>query len=147
MVLLELFNLLHFIGLAWGVGGATVAAIISRKAEKNPEIGHAVMKILPAISKLIWAGLILLIISGIGVSAYVKWPLDMNMLIIKHVVVVLIVVIGVIIGFKIKKMAALAPKPKGEPSPQFLKTKKQVKNAGIINLILWYIVVVLAVLV
>ena len=57
MLLLDLFNFLHFVGLAFGLGGATIAVIISRKAEKDPEIGRAVMKIMPSISKIIAFGL------------------------------------------------------------------------------------------
>jgi len=35
---LELFNFLHFVGLAFGLGGATIATIISLKANKDKEI-------------------------------------------------------------------------------------------------------------
>lgn len=147
MVLLEIFNFAHFVGLAWGVGGSTIAAIISAKADQHPEINPAVMKIIPTISKLIWFGLFLLIISGIGISLTIRWPIDKNMLIIKHILVVLIVIIGIIIGLKVKKIKNLAPKPKEEPSFTFLKTRKQLKTFSIINLILWYAVVILSVLV
>jgi hypothetical protein len=37
MVLTEAMWLLHFLGLAWGVGGATVAAILMAKADKDPQ--------------------------------------------------------------------------------------------------------------
>lgn len=144
MALLELFNFLHFIGLAWGLGGATAAAIISAKAEKNPEISPAVMKIIPAVSKLIWLGLILLIVSGIGMSFLIKWPIDKNMLLIKHVLVVWIVVIGIILGVNAKRMHTLAPKAKKKPSAQFLKAKRLLKAFSIINLILWYAVAIMS---
>ena len=145
MVWLELFNLLHFVGIAWGLGGATAAAVISAKSERNPEISPAAMKIMPAISKLIWFGLILLIISGIGISFFVKWPIDKNMLLIKHVLVAWIVVIGIILGVNAKRMQALAPKPKEKPSAQFLKAKRLMKAFSIINLILWYAVTIMSV--
>lgn len=144
-MLLEIFNFLHFLGLAFGLGGATIAAIISRKADKDLELGKQVMKIIPSISKLIWLGLILLIISGIGISFYITGPLNTNLLLIKHVLVAWIIIFGIIIGFRVKKMQKLAPKPKEQPSIQFLKIKKQLKFFSTINLLLWYVVVLLSV--
>src|SRR3989338_3058782 len=145
MAWLEIFSILHFIGIAWGVGGATAAAVISAKSDKDPEISHAAMRIMPSISKLIWLGLILLIISGIGISALSQWPIDKNMLLVKHVLVALIVVAGIILGINAKKMHALAPKPKEKPSAKFLAAKKLLKAFSIINLILWYAVTIMSV--
>src|SRR3989344_7592104 len=145
MAWLEIFSILHFIGIAWGVGGATAAAVISAKSDKDPEISHAAMRIMPAISKLIWLGLILLIISGIGISIISQWPIDKNMLLIKHVLVAWIVIIGIIIGINAKKMQALAPKPKERPSAQLLKATRLMKAFSIINLILWYAVTIMSV--
>jgi len=119
MVLLELFNFLHFIGLAFGLGGATIAAVISSKAAKDKQVAKAINKIIPSVVKLIWTGLVLLIISGIALPFYISWPLNKQLLIIKHIFVFWIVVIGMIIGIRIKR-------------------KKDVKGLSIINLILWY---------
>ena len=147
MALLEIFNFLHFIGLAFGVGGATIAAVISAKSEKDEDVRAASMKIIPAISKLIWLGMILLIISGIVITPLVTWPLNMQNLLLKHVLVVWIVIIGVLIGFKSRKLQKLAPKKGSKPSRDFLQNKKQMKIYGVINLILWYLVSLLSVFV
>ena len=85
-------------------------------------------KIIPAIAKLIWLGLLFLIISGIALIFLVKWPLDKNMLIIKHIPVALIVIISVTIGVKTRK-------------------KKDTRLLGKINLVLWYLVTLLSVFV
>ena len=37
-MLLEIFNFIHFLGLAFGLGGATIAAVISSKAMKDKNI-------------------------------------------------------------------------------------------------------------
>ncbi|MBU0466384.1 MAG: DUF2269 family protein [Nanoarchaeota archaeon] len=147
MALLEIFNFLHFIGLAFGVGGATIAAVISAKSEKDEDVGAASMKIMPAISKLIWLGMILLIISGIVITPLVTWPLNTQNLLLKHVLVVWIVIIGVLIGFKSRKLQKLAPKKGSKPSWEFLQNKKQMKIYGVINLVLWYLVSFLSVFV
>ncbi|MFH1592594.1 MAG: hypothetical protein ABIB47_04485 [Candidatus Woesearchaeota archaeon] len=146
MVLLSFFNFLHFVGLAWGLGGATIVTVISIKSEKDKDIDVASMKLLPAISKFIWFGLMLLIISGVALPFYVNWPLDTQMLILKHIAVAFIVIIGVAIGLKFKKLHQLT-KLEGKPEPRFLKAKKQIKLLSIINLILWYVVTLLSVFV
>jgi uncharacterized membrane protein len=143
-MLLEIFNLLHLIGLAFGLGGATIAAIISTKAEKDKELAGAQMKLMPSISKLIMLGLLLLIISGIALPFYIKWPLDKQLLIIKHVLVVWIIIIGIFIGRRFKKMSRISPVGKEKPKAEFLRAKKQVKILSIINLILWYAVTIMS---
>lgn len=144
MVWLELFNFLHFVGLAFGLGGATIATIISRKAEKDKDVGIASIKIMPSISKLIFAGLILLIVSGIAIPFFIKWSLNKEMLLIKHALVVLIVIFGIILGKSSKKISKLAPKGNEKPSQEFLKTKKRIKIISMTNLILWYAVTILS---
>ncbi len=125
MVWLELFNFLHFVGLAFGLGGATIAAVISSKAAKDKNIGKIMEKIMLPIVKLIWFGLILLIISGIALPFFVKWPLNKQLLIIKHILVAWIVVIGIIIRRRMKK-------------------GKQIKGLSMINLILWYVITLMS---
>ena len=126
MVWLELFRVLHVIGLAFGLGGATIAAVISAKAAKDKDVGKAMGKIMPSIVKFIWAGMALLIISGIALPFYISWPIDKNMLLVKHSLVALIVIMGIIMGIRMKK-------------------KKPIKVLSIINLILWYAVTIMSV--
>ena len=126
MVWLELFRVLHVIGLAFGLGGATIAAVISAKAAKDKDVGKAMGKIMPSIVKFIWAGMALLIISGIALPFYISCPIDKNMLLVKHSLVALIVIMGIIMGIRMKK-------------------KKPIKVLSIINLILWYAVTIMSV--
>jgi hypothetical protein len=127
---LDFYNFLHFVGLAFGLGGATIMTIISIKAEKYKEVALAMGRIGPLIVKLIWVGLLLLIISGIALPFYITWPLDKTMLLIKHILVAFIVIIGIILGISSRK-----------------GLRKQMKILVIINLILWYLVTLLSVLV
>lgn len=125
MVLLEIFNFIHFLGLAFGLGGATIAAIISAKAEKDKDVRKAIGKILPSVVKLIWVGIIFLIISGVALIFLVRWPLNKQLLTIKHVLVAWIVIIGVVIGKRARK-------------------RKSIKGLSIINLILWYAITLMS---
>ena len=145
-MIFEIFRFLHFVGLAWGVGGATVASIISAKADKDREIAGSFMKIVPAISKLIWIGILLLIISGVGIGMSTPYGApNKQLFIIKMIIFALLIVIGIIIGFKIKKMKLIAPKENENPLDEFLKTKKQLKVLSIISLVIWYAIVGLSV--
>jgi len=147
MVMLEISNFLHFVGLALGVGGATIANILSAKAGKDKELASVQHKIMPSIVKMIWLGMLLLIISGIMLPFYVTWPMDTQLLIIKHILVVWIVIFGVILGVSSRKVMALAPVGKEKPSEKFLKMRGLVKSLSIINLILWYLVTLMSVFV
>ena len=145
MVMLEISTFLHFVGLALGVGGATAANIISVKAEKDREIGKAYGKIMPSIVKMIWFGILLLIISGIMLSFYLE--ANKQLLIIKHILVVWIIIFGVIIGVNSHKMMINAPLAREKPSEMFLRLKGLVKSLSMINLILWYLIVLISVFV
>jgi len=125
MAALEIWNFIHFIGLVLGVGGATIANIMLRKAAKDKDVAKAMPKIMPPIVKLIWLGLILLIISGIALPFYIHWPMNKSLLIIKHILVVWIIIIGVILAILSAKKRNLLP----------LST---------INLILWYLVTLMS---
>lgn len=139
-------KLLHFIGLAWGVGGATVAAILMRRSEKDPEAAPHLTKLMPAISKLIWIAIILLVISGIGIVNLVYWPIDTTMLAVKHVVVLILILNGLHLTFRVMpKMERLVPKGE-KPSADFLKARKNAKVGAITGLVLWYIILVLSVI-
>jgi len=125
MAALEIWNFIHFVGLAFGLGGATIAVIISSKAAKDKSIAKVQSKLMPPIVKLIWFGLVLLIISGAILPFHIKWPMNKTMLIIKHIFVAWIVVIGVIMGVGAKKKINLA-------------------WLGKINLFLWYLVTLIS---
>ena len=142
--MLELLNFLHFLGTAFGLGGATIAAIISSLSEKNKDVAKAQHSIMPSIVKLIWAGLILLIISGIFLPYYIQWELNKPLLIIKHVLVAWIILIGIFIGMTSKKISILTPIGKEKPKLEFLRTKNLMRTLSIINLILWYAVTLMS---
>ncbi len=125
MVWLEIFNFMHFVGLAFGLGGATIASVISSKARKDKDVLKSVPKIMPSIVGLIWFGIILLIVSGIALPFFIKWPLNKNMLVIKHVLVAWIIIIGIAIGINSRK-------------------KRDVRLLTKINLFLWYLVTLLS---
>jgi len=139
MVLFNLISFLHFIGLAFGLGGVTCVTIISLKAEKDKENGRKLASVIPAISKLIWLGLFLLIFSGIYLTSYLEESLNIQMLLIKHILVVWIVIFGVLIMVNSKKAMRLAPKQGEKPIHKYLVAKRFAKVFSRMNLVLWYL--------
>ncbi len=141
MAWLEIFNFLHFLGLAFGLGGATLAGVISMKAEKDFELRKQLGKILSPVSKLIWIGLILLIISGIFISILVTWPINKQLLILKHILIFWILVFGIVIWRSSKKIQNL---PAKNSEKKILKARKTMKIFSVINIILWYLVTLIS---
>jgi putative copper export protein len=136
--------MIHALGLAWGVGGATVNTILVMKADKNPEIAPVVMSLVPSVAKLIWVAIMLLIVSGLGLSLELADYFDSQVLLVKHVIIAVMVVIGlVMIVVFMPKMQQMAPKG-GPPSAEFLALKKKVQAMGMLNFFLWYAIFVMS---
>lgn len=147
MNLLSITQLMHNIGMAWGVGGATILTILMIKSEKMPESAPHIMRVIPAISRLIGIAVILLIVSGIPMMFLIAWPISKTVLMIKHVVVLLLVINGVYMALRIVPgMKKLAPRDGEGPSEEFLKIKVKSKISGMLGLFLWYLILVLSAL-
>ena len=139
----------HLVFLAWGLGGATVAAILTMKAEKEPALMPNGITMLEPISKLIWVAIIGLTITGIVTTALGagKGYYDATILQIKHVVVAVIVINGLNITLRLlPKTKKLAPAPGTKPTAEFLKTKRFLQTSSIVSMVLWYLVVALSVI-
>jgi len=141
-------QLLHYIGVAWGVGGVTTIMIISMRSDKNPESAPHLIPVTKAITKLIWIGLILLIISGVAYQ-YV-WPYGTleytNLMMTKHVLVAVLIINVLVVSFAVMpKISKNMPKKDEKPSATFVNAKRNAKICGIIGFILWYLIVILSV--
>ena len=138
-MLLELFKFIHYAGLILGVGGATFASIINNKAAKDADIGKAVGKLMPSFVKMIWLGMLLLVISGIALPFYMPWEMNKQLLIIKHILVVWIIIFGVFLGIKSRKII------KEKDNEKKAGIGKQIKFVSKINLLLWWLVTLMSV--
>ncbi|MBI4175141.1 hypothetical protein HY523_00825 [Candidatus Berkelbacteria bacterium] len=66
MSLTNLFVILHLVGLVIGLGSATVGDAIFFKALRTKRLAAEEFTLLQTISRLIWIGIAILILSGIG---------------------------------------------------------------------------------
>ncbi len=143
--LLVLSRLLHIVGLVFGAGGATALFILNKKAGKNPELQKILPSLIKQFSMLIWLGIILLFISGVGLQATIKWQINRNLLVFKHILSVLIVINGVYLAVSAKRLGQLA-QAGVKPNDKIIKSRKRAKLIGALNLILWYVVIILSVI-
>ena len=140
-----LLRLVHLFALAFGVGGATISMALMMKAGSDKEFAPVFAKVSKIIAKVVFLGLILLTISGIGFFV-LGYP-EKELLLVKHALVAIIWVAGSLIMFVYSpKLSKLAPKPGNPPTPEFLSVQKTVQTLGIINFICWYATTVLSVL-
>ncbi|HIH32734.1 MAG: hypothetical protein J4478_04310 [Candidatus Diapherotrites archaeon] len=143
----SILQLLHIVFTAWGLGGATVAAVLMLKAKKDQSMGQALLKVMAPISKLIWLGLIGLIITGIAISALGsgKGYFDATTLLAKHVIVILLLIFGLNISLRLlPRLKALAPKAGEKPSHKFLQVSKTLALNSTLSLFLWYVITALS---
>lgn len=144
MIFEFIISLAHTLGIALGIGGATIANVINIKSERNPELAPAAMRLLQPISKVIWVGVILMFITHI--IELILSP-DILILWIKFLVILLILAGGITITFGfLPKLLKLAPTPPAKPSADFISLKAKLKILSLSLLVLWYTDLVLTVI-
>lgn len=141
-MLLDIAHFVHLVGIALGVGGATIHTVLSFKAGKDQEIRRSMAKITPIISNLIVIAVILLLISGLGLKYLSVWPIDRNILLIKHSVVGLLILNGAYLNLAVFRKL----KKEGLKEEEFAKIQRRGKISGLISIFLWYAILVLSVM-
>ena len=139
-----LFIFVHTVGLAFGLGGVTINVVLMIKARFDKELASTIIKVSKTIGPLIFLGLVLLTISGIGFMR-LGYPLTRT-LAVKHILVVALWIEGPLIFYLTSKLAKLSPTPSEPPSLKFLSTRRMMQALAAAGLILWYTITVLGVL-
>lgn len=132
----------HLVGLALGVGSATVKLSLLLKSRANPALVPSFLKVTKPITQLIVLGLILLTASGVG------WLLlghaITKVLAFKLVLVVALWLLGPLIDKVLEpKFRTLAPVSGESASPAFLRAQRQYLAAEVSATALFYIIVVI----
>lgn len=132
----------HIIGLAVGVGAATVKLVLLFKCKSNYNYIHVFNQVSKPITRLIILGLILLTLSGVG-WLFLQYPLTTK-LIVKIVLVVIIWILGPIIDNTIEPQLLKSTPASGQPvTPEFLKILNQYLIMEIFATGLFYVIIVL----
>lgn len=132
----------HLIGTALGVGGATASDFLFLRSTKNNRIEKEEFDLLQTISSLVWLGLIILIISGIGFIVLKPEQLSNPKLWAKLVVVGVILINGIFIHKKIIPIFKSGVNKKFSTGPA-AKHQTAILTSGAISIISWYSALVL----
>ena len=142
-MLYSIIGLIHNLGLAFGVGGATANQLLMMKSRSDKEFSPVFMKASEPIVKLTFLGLILLTFSGIGFFA-LGYP-EKQMLLVKHIFVAGLWVSGSLMRFVYQpRLVRLAPKPGQPPKTEFLSVQQKEQALMKIVLILWYVITIMS---
>jgi hypothetical protein len=138
----SLLTLTHLIGLAWGVGAATVKVVLLLKCNADYAFVPVYIKVARPITRQIILGLVLLTLSGIG-WLLLGYPFS-SLLVVKVILVGAIWVLGPVIDNVVEpKFMKLAP-ALGEPaSAAFIRAQKQYLTLEIIATLLFYFIIVI----
>ena len=141
----SIWLLLHLIGLACGMGAATVKLSLLARCRQDGGFVPHYLKVMRPITRFIILGMILLTISGVGwllSGGYSFTP----MLITKLVLVAALWVIGPVIDNVFEpRFAQSAPQPGETPSQVFLEARDRLLAVEVVATALFYVVTILGV--
>lgn len=137
----EVLLVVHIIGTVLGVGGATMSDIIFFRATKDEKMDSREWDILQTVSKVIWVGLLLAIISGVGFLLQMD-DISNPKIWAKVTIIGVIFLNGVFLHLKIFPLfkSMLNKKIK---NTQFEQNMTTVFTSGAISITSWYIVLIL----
>lgn len=142
--------IVHLTGLAMGVGGATFANVFFFKFLKDLKISQREADVLNTISQVIWFGLALLVISGIGL--YLNDPERLNessKFLTRMVVVSVMIVNGAFLNLKVTPHLihiSFGDDPHKNPEEELRRERKIAFSLGGISLVSWYSALILGAL-
>ena len=141
-MLLFFLTLAHLIGLALGVGAATVKVFLLLKCRRDTSFLKVYIQVARVITRQIVAGMIRLTLSGIGFLV-VGFPFT-SRLAMKVIFVAALWALGPIIDNVIEpKFRTLAPEPGAPASPEFITAQQRYVAIEVLATSLFYLIIVI----
>jgi uncharacterized membrane protein len=133
-------TLLHLVGFALGVGGATISDVLFMKFLKDFKITLEEKEVLKIMSQIVWFGLMIIIISGVGLFLpEIERLLDSSKFLLKMVVIGVIIVNGLILNFIVTpKLMTIAWNPAAMNVKKAITLSNFAFATGAISFISWY---------
>lgn len=142
-------TIFHLLGFALGVGGATVTDMFFFRFLRDYHISKWEANVMHSVSHLIWIGLVILIISGIGLYLPNAEALNMSSKFISKVIIVAIILLnGIALNLYISPkmiMINFGKKHKHHPG-ELHRLRRAAFASGAISLISWYTAFILGAL-
>lgn len=144
----SLILMVHLLGFAFGVGGATITDLLFMKFLTDFKISNYQQSILKLMSQIIWVGLFLVIISGIGLYLPNMEALNENpKFLVKVVAVAVITINGAILNLLISpNLVSISFKDTGLHVRKTVMLRKLAFALGGISFVSWYTAFLLGVL-
>jgi len=132
--------MIHLIGFALGVGGATINDVMFFRFLKDYRISHEENEVLKIMSQVIWFGLALSIISGFGLYLQnIEALNESSKFLLKVVVVGVITLNGVFLNLSIAPhLVKLSFKDSSTKTSQATHLRKLAFASGAISFVSWY---------
>lgn len=132
--------LMHLIGFALGVGGATISDILFLRFLKDFKISNEEHEILKLMSQIVWVGLLLIVISGIGLYLpETARLLESGKFLIKMIVVLIIIINGALLNLLITpKLITMSFKTDGINIKNASKMRHLAFALGAVSFVSWY---------
>ncbi|OGY36116.1 MAG: hypothetical protein A3E36_00845 [Candidatus Andersenbacteria bacterium RIFCSPHIGHO2_12_FULL_45_11b] len=136
--------ILHIIGTALGVGGATVSDYLFFKFSKDGKLDKDEYRILLTVSDIVWAGVFILVLSGFGFmllylsgNPSVHAAYNLNKIWAKVTIVIILVANGSFMHRKVLPMLQHR-ESRSLITRQFIKKSPIMFTAGAISAVSWY---------
>lgn len=141
-------TILHIIGTAFGVGGATVGDFMFFRILKNKTITKTEVDIWEIIARVIWFGLLILVFSGFGFlilarfQGYAPHLIYNAKFLVKYTIVFIIFINGLMFHWKVFPVLrdSVGQSLRAEP---FLGKSRLIFTVGAISIVSWYATLIL----
>ena len=145
---IELILILHLLGMAIGLGGATITDVFFFKFLKDFKISQDESDTLHTLSQVIWFGLGVLVLTGVGI--YLPFASDFNessKFLLKMIVVAVIIVNGAFLNLYLspRLLRISFGEPHVHTPGELVNLNKAAFASGAISMVSWYSAFVLGV--
>lgn len=145
----ELILIGHFLGVALGLGGATITDIFFFKFLKDFRISEQEAGVMHTLSQMIWFALALLVLTGLGL--YLPEAEELNQSaksLVKMIVVAVIIINGAFLNlFVAPKLVKISFREKREHRSGELHYERKIAFAlGAVSMVSWYSAFILGML-
>lgn len=133
-------TLLHLLGFALGVGGATISDVLFMRFLKDFKITAEEKSILQLMSQIVWVGLLIIVVSGVGLFLpESERLLDSAKFLTKMIVIAVIILNGAVLNLLITpKLLTIAWKENGIDVKNTSRMSNIAFASGAVSFISWY---------
>lgn len=141
----SLLSWVHLMGLALGLGAATVKLVLLLRCEGDQTLTSAYLEVARPITRLIITGMVLLTLSGVG---WLLLGYDFtSLLVVKIILVLALWVLGPMIDKVFEpRFRQLVPEDGGPGSESFRQARRRYVTIEALATLLFYVIVTLWVL-